>query len=211
MINLLIADDHLLVAHGFSALLSSQPDMEVVTCVGNGLEALEAAGMKSIDIAILDLEMPEMGGLEAAREIKRSFPKVKVIILTMHKNEELVEKMLALGVEGYLLKNCESSECIKAVRSVAAGSMYYTAAISDILVVSKKHRIDQVSSFEKLSRREVDILKLIAEGYSTPEIARKLFIATGTVDTHRKNLLTKTGSRNSIHLIRYALDHGVIE
>lgn len=210
MIRVLLADDHRLVLEGFAFILQKEDDIEVVGKAANGKEALEIIGSSPVDIAILDLDMPEMGGLKAARIILREYSKTKVMILTMHQNEELIEELISIGVSGFVLKNSERDEFINAIRTVHSGKKYYAENVSDAMMLSKSHqKTHLINGNISLTKRELQILKLIVDGLSTRQISEKLYIASSTVETHRRKILSKTKAGNSRNLIRIAIENGL--
>ena len=206
-IKILIADDHQIVIDGIKLMLSTEPDLQFVAQANNGLEVLEKLEKNDIDIAILDINMPELNGVETCKKIQEKYPKVKVLALSMLKEASLIKLMLKNGAQGYLLKNAGKNEVIEAIRAIHTGKKHFSQEVSEIIMASisgdspKKEK----SPFPQLSRREKQVLQLIVEEYTTSEIAEKLFISFGTVETHRRNLLIKLGARNTAGLVRTAL------
>lgn len=202
-IKLLLADDHQIVLDGLKMVLSSQQTMDVVDTASNGIEVLSILKKQRIDVVILDINMPEMDGIRCAKTIKKEYPKVKVIILTMYAQKSFVEEIIRIGIDGCLLKNNTGQELIHAVERVHSGRSYY----------------DQIQNFTQengksddhpLSERELQVIHKLAEGLTSPQIADELFISEHTVRTHRKNILKKLQLHNSSELIQYAINNGII-
>jgi DNA-binding NarL/FixJ family response regulator len=207
MINIIIADDHEIFLEGLISLLEAQDNIRIVGKANTGkgvIPLLEAH--EDVDIAVLDVSMPEMDGTETAKIIKKHFPKVKILILTMYKEIGIIKRILEAGADGYIIKNKGSEELITALEMIHAGGNHFGAEVTEALVksVQSKHIVGEI----KLTKREKDVLKLIALGDSSKVISEKLYIAVTTVNTHRKNLIEKTGVRNSKELIRYAIENG---
>jgi DNA-binding NarL/FixJ family response regulator len=195
---------------GLRFLLSNIPNITVIGEASNGKEFLEMAENECIDIALMDINMPEMNGIEATRIAMEKYPDLKVIVLSMHGEEEYYDQMLDAGVKGFLLKNSDADELIAAIEAVIAGKSYFSQELLvDILDQKRlqKLRTDAV----KLSTRELEVLKLICDGFSNAEIAEQLFISHRTVDRHRANLLSKTGCKNSTSLVMYAVKNKIVE
>lgn len=211
-INILIADDHQIVIDGIQLMLSTEPDLECIAHANNGLEVLEKLKHLKIDLIILDINMPELNGVEACKKIKADFPEVKILALSMLKEASLIKLMLKNGANGYLLKNAGKDEVLEAIRSIHSGKKHYSPEVSEIIMasLSGETRKKESSPFPQLSRREKQVLKLIVEEFTTSEIAEKLFISFGTVETHRRNLLLKLGARNTAGLVRTALEYELI-
>lgn len=206
----IIVDDHKMFRSGLRFLLSNIPNITVIGEASNGKEFLEMAENETIDIALMDINMPEMNGIEATRIAMEKYPDLKVIVLSMHGEEEYYDQMLDAGVKGFLLKNSDADELIAAIEAVIAGKSYFSQELLvDILDQKRlqKLRTDTV----KLSTRELEVLKLICDGFSNAEIAEHLFISHRTVDRHRANLLSKTGCKNSTSLVMYAVKNKIIE
>lgn len=214
--SLLIVDDHQLVLDGLVAIVNDIDGFEIKGSARNGKEGIRIAEALNPDIILMDIDMPIMNGLEATRRIKSTNPSAKIIILTMHNEASLIKKVMEIGADGYLLKNADQEEFYNALCSVAKGKSHFSAEVTEALLnPSKKF----TTSFEvdsdtvqlsKLTEREVDILKLIAEGLSNKEIGDKLFISHRTVDTHRTNLMKKLEVHNIAGLIKFAIKNGMI-
>lgn len=210
-IKVIIADDHKIVLDGLKLLLDREENIETVGEAADGLEVLRILEVNQVDVAVLDIEMPKMDGIETAKALHETYPDVKVLILTMYNEEEFIKNLIQAGVSGYILKNRGKEELVEAVNHVALGGEYFGEAVKQKLVDSLKKPKKELSEVVHLTRRETEVIKLIAEGLSTPQIGEKLFIAPSTVDTHRRNLIDKTGVPNSKFLIRYAIERGYLD
>lgn len=206
-IRILLADDHALVRNGMKTLLKDVDDFFVAGEASDGLEVIKKIKELSPDIVIMDISMPNMTGLEATDVIQREFPKTKVLILTMHENEDYAYQIFRSGAAGYILKNAEKKEFIDAIRTVYKGEKFFSRAISD---VTSKNYVSKTSSSVPITRREKEILKLIVDGLTNQEIADKLFISPRTVDTHRSNLMQKLEIKNTAGLVRFAIENGIV-
>ena len=214
-IKILIVDDHQLIIDGLKSLLANENNMAIVAEANNGKEAVEIMSKISVDIVLMDVEMPVMNGWDATKIIVSLYPKIKVIALTTFSEKAIVKKMLSAGASGYILKNIKKEILIEAIVAVHNGEKYLSSEISLALLkpsaeeVIKPHK--QPSSLHLLSAREIEILKLIAEGLSNNEIGEKLFISPKTVKAHRENIMQKLDLHNVVGLVRYAIDNGLIE
>ena len=203
MIRVFITDDHQLVLDGISSILEGQEGIQVVGISLSGADTLEQLKTLEVDVLLLDINMPGMDGIAVARELKEKESPVKVLILSMHNNPQFTKQLIEIGVLGCIIKNSGKREVIRAIETVHAGNRYYGADVTNTLFDSIDKSQKAVEHAE-LTKREVEVLKLIAQEYNTKEIADKLFISTHTVETHRKNLLSKLGVKNSAGLARYA-------
>jgi DNA-binding NarL/FixJ family response regulator len=212
-IRILLADDHGLVRRGVRAILEAEPDLQVVAEAEDGTEALAALREHAIDLVILDISMPRMTGLQAAREIAGWAVPPKILMLSMHDNEQYFFETLKAGASGYVLKSVADEDLVRACRTAMRGETFvYPAAMSALV----RDYLDRVRRGEPLPRalltpREEEVLKLIAEGFSTREIARTLVISPKTVDRHRENLLAKLDMRDRTQVTRYAIRAGLID
>lgn len=216
MIKLLLADDHQLFIDGLMAVLKNENNMKVIAQALNGEQVLAALAATPIDIVILDINMPYTRITDLVKEIRSRFGKVQIIILTMHHGSRYYTKLRELGISGYLLKSAEKKEVIEAINKVYEGENYISKEISSNLTAARKEIYPSFDNQlarpeELLTRREIEILKLIIQEYTNNEIAEKLFISTGTVDTHRKNIILKLGVKNTVGLIKYAIKSGLSE
>lgn len=213
MIHILIVDDHQIVIDGLKLMLSSQSGMQCIAEANNGEEALQQAKRYDINIALIDINMPGMNGINLCKRLQEEAPHIKVIALSMFKEASLVKTMLKNGAKGYLLKNAGRDEVIEAIHRIHAGKNYFSEEITETIMNSfgGQGKKSQNSPFPQISRREKQVLQLIVDEFTTAEIAEKLFISFGTVETHRRNLLIKLGARNTAGLVRVALEYGLLE
>ena len=212
MIKILVADDHQIVIDGINSILEAATDIEVVATAHDGLEVLEILKNTTVDVAVLDINMPKKNGLETTQMIKEQFPQIKVLILTMYKEEEKVLELFESGAQGYILKDRGKEELVAAIHKVYKGDAYFGEDISRILLqaISHERKASKATNEPKLTKREIEILKLLADGLTTSEISAQLFISTTTVETHRRNLLSKLGVKNTPLLVRYAVEKGIV-
>ncbi len=210
---ILLADDHALVRSGLRMIIDAEPDLQVVAEAADGHEAVTALGTTPVDLAILDIAMPRMTGLQAAREINRTHPNVRILILSMYDNEQYFFEALKAGASGYVLKSVADRDLLEACRATMRGEPFLYAGAVTALIRDYLHRSRQGGELPDtiLTPREEEVLKLIAEGYSTREIAAALTISAKTVDRHRTNILAKLGLRDRLALTRYAIRAGLIE
>lgn len=210
---ILIADDHILVREGLHTLLDALPDIEIIGEAANGQEAVEQAEELAPDIVLMDITMPVMSGLDATRRIKRKHPEIKVLVLTMHDSDEYFFSMLDAGASGYFIKGGSSGELASALRSVMKGDVFLYPSMAKTLVKDYLSRLKVDKSKDDsdgLTKREREILQLIAEGNSNQEIAESLVLSAATVQTHRANIMAKLGLHSRTELIKYALKRGFI-
>ena len=205
----LLADDHRLFREGLRGLLSVQSGIEVVGVAADGAELVSLTESVEYDVALIDIEMPVMNGLEAAEKILSTHPEARLVALTMHNDEAYYYRMVELGVKGFLLKNSDIDEVVCAVRDVCAGGSYFSQELLDSLVSNLKE--SQVEAEPLLSEREMEVLPLICQGLSNQEIADKLFISKRTVDNHRANILEKSGCKNTAGMVVWAIKNGLVE
>jgi DNA-binding NarL/FixJ family response regulator len=213
MIRILLADDHNLVRAGLRALLEALPDVEVVAECADGREALAAIVDKRPDVAILDIAMPGLNGLEAASRVARDAPGTKVVIVSMHSGESYVAQALAAGVAGYILKDAFADELPVLLRSVTRGETYLSPAISKQVVEQLRQRLADTpagASPDPLTGRQREILQLLAEGKSAKEIAHLLGLSVKTVETHRSQIMDRLDIRDLPGLVRYAIRTGLV-
>ena len=207
-ISVFIADDHSIVREGLVALLAAQPDIRVVGTATNGREALAAVLRSKPAVVIMDIAMPEMNGIEAARQICAALPQTQIVMLSMHAGGEHVFQALAAGARGYLLKESAAREIVEAVRAVQLGRRYLSAKVAEALAERVGQR-GAVSPLESLSARERQILKLVADGYSSARIAENLHLSPKTVDTYRSRLMEKLNLSDIASLVKFAIQHGL--
>ncbi len=210
---ILLADDHTLVRGGLRLILDGEPDLVVVAEAGDGAEAVELSSCGDVDLAILDIAMPRMTGLQAAREMSRRAPGVRILMLSMYDNEQYFFEALKAGASGYVLKSVADRDLVEACRAAMRGEPFLypgaiTALIRDYL---QRNRQGERIPDSILTPREEEIVKLVAEGHSSKEIADTLVISAKTVDRHRANILQKLGMRDRLDLTRFAIRSGLIE
>lgn len=212
-IKILIADDHKIFRDGIRSILEKEKDLEVVDEAANGSEVLEKLESTEVDVIILDLDLGKPTGIEITAIIREKYPEVRVLVLSMIGLHDFVIQALETGAKGYILKNTGKDEVITAIRSVAKGDSYFSKEVSSILVeqLHKPRTIKKRTDGIPLTAREIEVLQLIAQEFSNPEIARKLFISIRTVDTHRRNLLEKLGLKNTAGLVKYAISKGLVK
>ena len=211
-IRVLLAEDHTIVRQGISALLRSEPDIEVAGEAADGLEALELAKKLIPDVVLMDIAMRNLNGLEATRKIKKLFPHTKVLVLTMYDNEEWIFQILKVGASGYLIKDSAMTELTSAIRAVHQGDSYLSPSISKKVIEEyiRKAEVGEKGGLEDLlSGREREILQLIAEGHSVPQIASLLCISKKTVEAHKNHIMEKLNIRDKVGLIKYAIRTGL--
>lgn len=210
-IRVVIADDHTIVRSGLKLLMSSEDGIEVIGEAPDGAAAVELVQELQPDVVLMDIGMPGLNGLEATRRIKELTPDVSVLVLTMHRSEEYFFQMLEAGASGYILKGAETSDLISAVRSVARGDVFiYPSMARRLLQEYLSHFGSEDPDLPRLTPREKEILRYIAEGYTSKEIAAKLVISASTVHTHRTNLMHKLNLTKRHELVQYARKHGLI-
>lgn len=213
-IRVLLADDHTIVRKGLRSLLDNEPGIEVVGEADDGREAVQQVEDLQPDIVVMDIAMPSLNGLEATRLIKQRSPETKVLILTMHADEEYVHQLLRAGVSGYLVKKAAPTELVTAIRAAWQGESFLSPSISrqviDEYILRAGGAKEEEDSFDKLTNREREVLQLLAEGHSNRQVAEILSISVKTVETHKSNLMDKLDIQNITELIKYAIRKGVI-
>ncbi|MCF8450814.1 MAG: response regulator transcription factor [Taibaiella sp.] len=211
MIKLIIADDHQMFIDGIKSLLMNEKGIKVVGQALNGKEVITLLDKEPADIVLLDVNMPEMDGIEATKLIRQRFPTVKILMLTMYNNHEFVFGLMNAGASGYILKNTGRTELLDAIKSVNEGKTFYSKEVTETILQNfSKKPAEQRAEAAHLTEREKDVLKLIAQEYNTQEIAAELFISTNTVETHRKNLLSKLQAKNIAGLVKFAIQTGLV-
>jgi DNA-binding NarL/FixJ family response regulator len=210
---ILLADDHALVRRGVRLILDGEPDLQVVAEAGDGAEAIAKARSQEIDLAILDIAMPRLTGLQAARELSRLRPGLRILMLTMHDNEQYFFEALRAGAAGYVLKSVADRDLIQACRAAMRGEPFLYPGAVTALIRNYLDRLGRGGEAPEnvLTPREEEILKLVAEGHSSKAIAATLVISVKTVERHRANMLQKLGMRDRLQLTRYAIRAGLIE
>jgi two-component system, NarL family, response regulator NreC len=210
---IVIAEDHTILREGLRALLSSEPNYEIVGEAEDGRDAIRCVEKLVPDLLLIDLSMPRMNGMEAIREIKKRHTGVKIIALTVHKTEEYILATLEAGADGYVLKDATHDELVIAINSVLAGKPFLSPGVSDKVIegyLAGRRTLKSVSVWDNISQREREVLKLIAEGYKNKEIADVLCISIKTVEKHRSNLMRKLNLHNAAALTAFAIEKGLI-
>lgn len=212
MTRILIADDHAVVRAGLRAVLQTNPELELAGEASGGLEALELVQQIHPDVLVLDLSMPDLDGISVTRQVKETNPQTRILILTVHEDEALLREAIKSGASGYILKRAAESELVSAIQVILRGDLYVDPSLlRSLLDEQAKSKPAQPELVEPLTPREVDVLKLIVEGYTNRQIAEKLSISTRTVEGHRANLSEKLGLHSRVELVRFARDHGIID
>ncbi|MFN0084497.1 MAG: response regulator [Blastocatellia bacterium] len=212
MTDILLADDHHIVRQGLRALLESEPHFRLVGEAGDGIEAVRLAERLKPDILITDVMMPGLTGLEVTRQVAKSVPQTRIIILSMYANDAYVLEALRNGAIGYVLKDSQASDLVQAVREVAAGRRYLSPPLSERALELYVKKMENVPDdpYEMLTTREREVMKMVAEGRTSGEIADRLFISPRTAEGHRANLMRKLGLQNQTDLIRFAFKRGIL-
>jgi two-component system response regulator NreC len=212
-LSIVLADDHTILREGLRALLTADSNFEIVGEARDGREAVRCVEKLGPDLLLMDLSMPRMSGMDAIREIKKRYPDTKIIALTVHKTEEYLLTTLQAGADGYVLKDATHDELILAIKNVRGGKSYLSPGVSEKVIegyLEGKENTRSLSSWESLSQREREVLKLIAEGYKNKEIADDLCISLKTVEKHRANLMKKLDLHNAAALTVYAMEKGLV-
>lgn len=207
-IRILLADDHAVVRRGFRLILDGQPGLEVVGEASNGREAVQLAVALTPDLVILDVSMPELNGIEAARRIVEEVPRARVLALSMHRDGVYVREMLRAGARGYLLKDADDEALIDAVQAVARGDAYISPSVADTVLTDYRRHV--TNPLDLLSAREREVLQLISEGRTNKDIAQLLGLSVHTVDSHRSRLMEKLNLNSTGELVRFAIRNGLI-
>lgn len=211
VIKVLLCDDHRIITDGLKGLLEGDAGMSCVGAVENGAAAIHAVEHLAVDVVLMDIDMPVLDGLEATERIKAKWPDVKVIILSMHDEAAMVQRMMELGADGYLVKNCGRDELMLAIRDVYAGRKHFGSALTESLLSQRTENAAQSGLLKDLSERETEVLAALAEGLTNKEIGDRLFISPRTVDTHRTNLMKKLDTHNIAGLVRIAIKAGLVK
>lgn len=210
-IAVLLVDDHAIVRDGLKTLLQAQPDLRVVGEAANGREAVGTAAQLRPDVVVMDISMPDMNGVEAARRIHAARPETRIVMLSMHGNAEHVYRALEAGATGYLLKESAGSELVAAIRAVHAGRRYLTEKVNEMVIAGYLGESRAGSPLESLSKRERDILQHIVDGRNNRETAELLHISIKTVETYRSRMMQKLGIRDVTELVKFAIGHGLTQ
>jgi len=209
-INLLIVEDHEIMIDGLKLLIAEQEDLHLVGATKQGIEALELLKTEQVDVAVVDISMPNMNGEELTKRIKKEHPQVKVLVLSMHREAHYVAKMIAVNIDGYILKDNGEKEFVNAIRCVVEKGSYYDQEIAHVIAthLRNENKSDKVQTTVSFTRREKEVLALVGQGLAAKEIAQRLHIQKSTVETHKVNLRDKLGFTNSKELMRYAIREG---
>ena len=213
VIRVLLADDHRILREGIRALIQDQADMQVIGEAEDGLDTMKKVAQLNPDVVVMDIAMPLLNGLEATRQIRRDFPHVRVLILTMHENEEYIRQVLAAGALGYVLKDAAARDLLGAIRSVYQGEAVLSPAITRLVIEDylRWGDIRPEDTTDGLTPREREVLQLIAEGYTNKEIAEIMSLSVKTVQSHRTNLMNKLDLHDRGELIKYAIQKKIID
>ena len=213
MYKIILAEDHVLVREGIKKIIEAFPGLEVVGEVGDGPELIKLLKKLPVDMVVLDISMPSLPGIEATREIKQAYPTVKVLILTMHENEEYIRQVLAAGAMGYILKDAAARELLDAIHTVQRGEAVLSPAITRLVIENylRWGDLQKEDTSNGLSPREREVLQLIAEGYTNKQISEILCISIKTVQAHRANLMSKLDLHDRADLIKYAIQRKIID
>jgi len=209
-IKVLLVDDHIIIRDGIRFMLRKEPDISIVAEANNGVEAIDYLenNTNNIDVVLLDINMPELNGIDAAEIITKRFKNIKILALTMHAEESYIVSMLKAGSLGYILKESSKEDLVVAIKTIALGNKYYSNEVS-VTMINSLMKEDKPKKIE-ISKREEEVLKLIVDGLTSVEIATELNISNRTVETHRRNILHKLDVRNTAELVRYAIEHDLI-
>jgi DNA-binding NarL/FixJ family response regulator len=210
---IMLAEDHAVVRRGLRMVLDAEPDLEVVAEVGDGAQAVQRGLEDDVDLAVIDITMPRMTGLQAARELHSRRPQLRILMLSMHENERYLYEALKAGASGYVLKTVADRDLVEACRAAMRGERFLYPGAMTPLIADFLHRARQDLPVREdpLTPREQEVVKLVAEGYTNKQIAESLVISEKTVERHRANILEKLGMRDRVELTRYAIRQGLIE
>ncbi|MDO8568481.1 MAG: response regulator transcription factor [Dehalococcoidales bacterium] len=213
-IKVLIADDHAIVRDGLKSVMDDEPDLIVVGEATNGEEAVRKVEESHPDVVLLDITMPGMDGLEATRRIKDAHPDVRILVLTMHESDNYFFEILEAGASGYFVKGGSVRDLLSALKAVYRGEMYISPAMTSKLLQRRQHQSgagSENATYDRLTVRERQILRLVAEGKTSQDIAKLLFLSVATIQSHRAHIIAKLGLRNRADMVKYALKRGLIE
>lgn len=210
-IKVLLADDHRILLDGLKAILTKDRSLNVIGTACNGLEVLEFLKKESVDVLLLDLQMPVMDGLETTMHVKKSYPDVKIIMLTTNDEGSIITSLFKVGAIGYLLKNASKKYLIQGIKDAYEGKMVISSHLTERMIESltEDPKVKE-GTIPMITKREIEVVKLIAQEYTTQEIADQLFVSTNTVATHKRNLFVKMDVKNSVGMIKKAMDWGLI-
>ena len=206
MIKIYIVDDHTLVIQGISSLLQNEAEITVCGCSNTAAACINFFENNSADVILMDINLPDMNGLDLCKIVKQAHPSIKVLALSTFNQSSYITKMMASGASGYLLKNTTKEELTEAIKTVVKGDFFYSFEVGEIVKAAKEKQ----NTVPILTKREIEVLKLVAEGFTNMQITEKLFISIDTVDSHRKNLYTKLNVNNTALLMRYAIENNLV-
>lgn len=209
---ILLADDHVLIRHGIKNITQKDEKFRVVGEVGNGKELMDFLKTSEVEIIILDISMPGIGGMEAIGLVKRQYPLVKILMLTMHKNKQYFYNAMSAGADGYLMKDDSDEQLLVALNKILSGKSYISPSMTDDFAddVISMYRNEKKSPFQEMTKREKEILQFVVQGYTSKKIAKQLNLSQRTIDHHRSNLLRKFKRKNSVDLVNYAVRNGFV-
>ena len=210
MTTILLVDDHAVVRSGLKTIIEKQDDLHVIGEAADGSEAIDQIRMLRPDLVVMDLTMPKKSGLEVSTDICKEFPDIKVLVFTMHGNEEYFFPILKTGASGYILKGADSNEILYAIRSVAEGKAYFSPSVAKFIIGNPIENVIDTDRYNTLTQREKEVLEMVANGLTNNQIAAKLFLSSRTVEKHRAKLMDKLNLGNRTDLIRYAISKGLI-
>ncbi len=216
MIKVLLVDDHKIVRDGIRALLSGQEDIRIYDEAGSGSELFRQLNSGLPDIMLMDISLPDISGIELCERVREQFPLMKVLFLSMYTSEEYIFNAIKAGAQGYLPKNISQDELLHAIRAVAAGEEYFSESVSNVILKSyikkaQDKEPENLTQSSALSKRELEILRLFAEGNTNPQIAEQLYISTRTVESHKNHIMQKLGLKTAVDLIKFAIKHHIID
>ena len=207
-IKIILVDDHQMFRDGVKSVLSDEENIDIVGEVGNGKDLFKLLESTRPDLIITDISMPDISGIEVAKSISENYSDIKILILSMHSNEEFITKALSVGANGYLPKDTAMAELLEAIHTIYKGENYFNKEISDTILKSLRNK-SQKNEGKSLTNREKEIIELVVEGLTNKEIADKLFISIRTVDSHKNNIMQKLNLKSSIELVKYAIKNNL--
>ncbi|MDY0103037.1 MAG: response regulator transcription factor [Lentimicrobium sp.] len=216
MIKVMLVDDHTIVRDGLKSLIEGESDIVIIGEASNGHELTDLLQTNLPDVLLLDISLPDVSGIELCEMVKHSYPTIKVLFLSMYTTEAYIFNAIKVGAQGYLPKNISQTELLLAIRTVSQGQEYFSESISNIILKSyikkaKNEGPEEIRPEDELSRRELEILKLFAEGMSNPQIAEKLFISTRTVESHKNHIMQKLNLTSAVDLVKFAIKNRIVE
>jgi DNA-binding NarL/FixJ family response regulator len=208
--SVLLADDHEIMLDGLSAIINAEPTLQVIDVARNGSELVVKYEQLKPEICIVDLDMPIMNGLQASELLLKKYEGIKIIILTMHKENSIIKRIKCMGVKGYVLKTCDSDELLFAIKHVLKGKTYYSEEIISEEFSAQETESSEMAKISQLTKRELEIVKLLCDGLSNTKIAERLFLSPSTVDNHRTNIMRKLDVHNVVELTRFCLNNRLL-